>query len=123
MLLSFRPSSVQFKGEINGAFPCKRHQKQHLEFLNGYLRIRGPGVQVSPGAPLQSGPHVAAPEVRLSARASPKPSHAITFKRSFIADDWYILSLSLSNKHTVKWVLVRTRQKSGPNPMLCRDGK
>ena len=24
--------SVQLKSEINGAFPCKRHQKRHLEF-------------------------------------------------------------------------------------------
>jgi hypothetical protein len=23
---------IQLKSEINGAFPCKRHQKQHLEF-------------------------------------------------------------------------------------------
>jgi len=29
--------SVQSKGEINGAFPCKRHQMQHLEFCTAYL--------------------------------------------------------------------------------------
>src|SRR5271169_3756242 len=29
----FSPSSVQFKGEISDASLCKRHQKQHLEFL------------------------------------------------------------------------------------------
>ncbi len=28
----FSPTSVQLKSEINGAFLCKRHQKQHLEF-------------------------------------------------------------------------------------------
>src|SRR5580704_17551043 len=49
------------------------------------------------------------PEVGLSAKISPKPSHAVTFKRYFIADDRYILSLSLSNKHTVERILVRTR--------------
>jgi hypothetical protein len=48
----FSPSSVQFKGEINGAFPCKRHQKQHLEFCTAYLLSRGSGVRISPGAPL-----------------------------------------------------------------------
>jgi hypothetical protein len=34
---SFSPTSVQFKGEINGALPRKRHQKRHLEFCNAYL--------------------------------------------------------------------------------------
>jgi hypothetical protein len=28
----FSPTSVQLKSEINGAFLCKRQQKQHLEF-------------------------------------------------------------------------------------------
>jgi hypothetical protein len=28
----FSPTSVQLKSEINGAFPCKRHQQRHLEF-------------------------------------------------------------------------------------------
>ena len=35
---TFSPTSVQFKSEINGAFPCKRHQEQHLEFLTALLR-------------------------------------------------------------------------------------
>jgi hypothetical protein len=48
----FSPTSVQFKGEINGAFLCKRHQKQHLEFLTAFLRTRRPGVRIPPGAPL-----------------------------------------------------------------------
>src|SRR6266853_2104592 len=48
----FSPSSVQFKGEINGALPRKRHQKRHLEFCTAYLLSRGSGVRVSPGAPL-----------------------------------------------------------------------
>ncbi len=34
----FSPTSVQLKSEINGAFPCKRHQKQHLEFCTTLLR-------------------------------------------------------------------------------------
>ncbi|SRR5260370_22663375 len=34
----FSPTSVQLRSEINGAFPCKRHQKQHLEFCTAYLR-------------------------------------------------------------------------------------
>jgi hypothetical protein len=29
---SFSPTSVQFKSEINGALPRKRHQQRHLEF-------------------------------------------------------------------------------------------
>ncbi|SRR6266550_3482036 len=33
----FSPTSVQFKGEINGALPCKRHQKRHFEFCTAYL--------------------------------------------------------------------------------------
>ena len=47
----FSPTSVQFKSEINGAFLCKRHQKQHLEFLTAFLRTRRPGVRIPPGAP------------------------------------------------------------------------
>ncbi|SRR6266513_6211023 len=50
----FSPPSVQLKSEINGAFPCKRHQKQHLEFCTTLLRTRRPGVRVFPGAPLQT---------------------------------------------------------------------
>jgi hypothetical protein len=34
----FSPSSVQFEGEINGAFPCKR-QKRHLDFCTSYLLV------------------------------------------------------------------------------------
>ncbi len=34
----FSPTSLQFKSEINGAFPCKRHQKRHLEFCTAYCR-------------------------------------------------------------------------------------
>jgi hypothetical protein len=34
------PTSVQFKGEINGALPCKRHQKGRLEFCDAYLLSR-----------------------------------------------------------------------------------
>ena len=48
----FSPSSVQLKSEINGAFLCKRHQQQHLEFCNAYLLSRGSGVRVSPSAPV-----------------------------------------------------------------------
>jgi len=43
--------ACQFKSQINGALPCKLHQKQHLEFCTVYLRTRGSGVRVSPGAP------------------------------------------------------------------------
>ncbi len=42
----FSPTSVQLKSEINGAFPCKRHQKQHLEFCTTLLRTRRSGVRV-----------------------------------------------------------------------------
>src|SRR5437016_12892630 len=52
MPISFSPTSVQFKGEINDALPRKRHQKRHLDFCTAYLRSRGSGVRVSPGAPL-----------------------------------------------------------------------
>src|ERR1700692_1026448 len=47
----FSPTSVQLKSEINGAFPCKRHQQQHLEFCTILLRTRRSGVRVPPGAP------------------------------------------------------------------------
>jgi hypothetical protein len=50
----FGPTSVQFKGEINGACLCKRHQQRHLEFCTAYLLSRGSGVRVSPGAPFSS---------------------------------------------------------------------
>ena len=45
------PISVQLKSEINGAFPCKRHQKQHLEFCTAFLRTRRSGVRVPSGGP------------------------------------------------------------------------
>ena len=48
----FSPTSVQFKSEINDAFPRKRHQQRHLEFCTAYLLSRGSGVRISPGAPL-----------------------------------------------------------------------
>ena len=50
----FGPTSVQLKSEINGAFLCKRHQQQHLEFCTTSLRTRRSGVRVPPGAPLYS---------------------------------------------------------------------
>ncbi len=52
----FSPTSVQLKNEINGAFPCKRHQKQHLEFCTAYLLSRGSPVRVWPGAPFPLNP-------------------------------------------------------------------
>jgi hypothetical protein len=40
------PTSVQLNSEIHGAFPCKRHQMQHLEFcttigkaLNSWINV------------------------------------------------------------------------------------
>ena len=36
----FGPTSVQFKSEINDAFPRKRHQKRHLEFCTAHLLSR-----------------------------------------------------------------------------------
>jgi len=54
----FSPSSVQLKSEINGACLCKRHQKRHLEFCTAYLRSRGSGVRISPGAPFTPSPSV-----------------------------------------------------------------
>jgi hypothetical protein len=36
----FSPTSVQFKSEINDAFPRKRHQKRHLEFCTARLLSR-----------------------------------------------------------------------------------
>src|SRR5947199_4023360 len=55
MPISFSPTSVQFKGEINDALPRKRHQQRHLEFCTAYLLSRGSGVRVSPGAPSHCG--------------------------------------------------------------------
>src|SRR6267143_4627882 len=52
----FSPTSVQFKGEMNDALPRKRHQKRHLEFCTAYLRSRGSGVRVPPGAPFSLNP-------------------------------------------------------------------
>lgn len=56
-----------------------------------------------------------------STKASPKAPHAIAFEACFITDDRHIFSLGLSNEHTVKWILVRARQESGANTMLCRN--
>jgi len=52
---------------------------------------------------------------------SPDASHAVAFERCFIADDRYMLGLSLGDEHTVEGVFVRARQESSPNAMLCRD--
>src|SRR5467141_4682200 len=46
----FSPTSVQFKSEINDAFPRKRHQKRHLEFCTAHLLSRMAQVRVLPGA-------------------------------------------------------------------------
>src|SRR5580700_9505622 len=46
----FSPTSVQLKSEINGAFPCKRHQMQHLEFCTILLQTRRSEVRVPRGA-------------------------------------------------------------------------
>jgi hypothetical protein len=48
----FGPTSVQFKSEINDAFPRKRHQKRHLEFCTAHLLSRMLWVRIPPGAPL-----------------------------------------------------------------------
>jgi hypothetical protein len=42
----FSPTSIQLKSKINGAFLCKRHQKQHLEFCTTLLRTRRLGARV-----------------------------------------------------------------------------
>jgi hypothetical protein len=41
----FSPTSLQLKSEINGAFPCKRHQKQHIGFCTIFLRTEGREVE------------------------------------------------------------------------------
>jgi len=43
----FGPTSVQFKSEINDAFPRKRHQKRHLEFCTPHLINRWSSVLLS----------------------------------------------------------------------------
>src|SRR5205807_6161182 len=58
-----------------------------------------------------------------STNVSPKAPHAIAFEGCFITDDWHIFCLGLSNEHTVKWILIRARQESGANTMLCRNGQ
>src|SRR6266850_5554312 len=63
----FSPTSDQLKSEINGAFLCKRHQKQHLEFCTTLLRTRRLGVRVPPGAP-------------------PIPSFSFTYRRPLLAE-------------------------------------
>src|SRR2546425_12923680 len=51
-LLHFNPTSVQLKSEINGAFLCKRHQKQHLVRILYYLSTNQKVGSSSPlGAP------------------------------------------------------------------------
>jgi hypothetical protein len=53
---------------------------------------------------------------------SPKAPDAIASERCFITDDRYILGLGLGDEHTVGKVLVRAKQESSPNTMLCRNG-
>jgi hypothetical protein len=45
-LMHFSPTSVQFKSQINGAGPCKRHQSQHLEFSTTFFGTRRSVVQI-----------------------------------------------------------------------------
>jgi len=58
-----------------------------------------------------------------STKVSPKAPHTIAFERYFITGYGHILCLGLSNEDTVKWILVRARQKSGANTMFCRNGQ
>jgi hypothetical protein len=54
----FSPTSVQFKSEINGAVPCKRHQRQHLEFFTTFFGTRRTVVQIHSPRPLLLGPAI-----------------------------------------------------------------
>ncbi len=49
MASSGRPTSVQFKGRINGDKARKRHQTRHLEFYTPQLLTEGLQVRVLPG--------------------------------------------------------------------------
>ena len=56
----FSPSSVQFKGEISGGFPRKRHQKRHLDFCTPCLLSRmlpAPGDTIDGGGPVHIHKH------------------------------------------------------------------
>jgi len=55
-------------------------------------------------------------------KVSPKTAHAIAFEGYFITYDWHIFCLGLSNEHSIEWILVRSRQESGANGMICRNG-
>src|SRR6516165_1113867 len=46
------PFSVQFKGEISGGLPRKRHQKRHLDFCTPCLTSRRAKVRVLHCPPL-----------------------------------------------------------------------
>ena len=74
---NFSPTSVQFKGETNGARLCKRHQKRHLEFCTAYLLSRGSPVRVWPGAPLS--PSVSSSYRPLSVALALDASHCHDF--------------------------------------------
>ncbi len=50
--------------------------------------------------------------------ALPQPSDAISVKYRFVADDRHVFRLTLSDQHSVEWVLVEARQKAGANAML-----
>ena len=58
-----------------------------------------------------------------STKAFTKGTALRSFEGHFITDDWHIFRLGLSNEHTVKWILVRARQQSGADTMLCRNGQ
>jgi len=55
-------------------------------------------------------------------KVSPKTPHAIACEAYFITYDWNIFCLGLSNEHSVDWILVRSRQESGANTMVCGYG-
>jgi hypothetical protein len=55
--------------------------------------------------------------------SSPDASHAVALESCFVTDDRNMLGLSLGDEHAVEGVLVRAREESGANAMLCRYGQ
>src|SRR5580704_11584290 len=96
--------------------PCHRHARRSFRTLA--LQFNGPVLQTR-STSWNCAPSLTATQLT---KISPKAPHAITFEGYFITDDRHIFILGLSNEHSVKWILVRARQKSGANTMLCGNG-
>src|SRR5260370_20391720 len=109
------PSRSGARDDNSGTSEDRVWEKPHPTFFNAQAslalgrRVRHPAKSPKGGT---------SPRQKARGNGVPKASHAVTLKHWFIANDRYVLCLSLGNEHTVERVLVRAGQEPGANTVL-----